>query len=87
MNTRKRICPKNYSLSEYPEFSDRLKLVMKLRNYTSGKLAARIFTSRATISMYLSGRRMPTISILCLISKELEVSTDFLLGLSEIVYV
>lgn len=87
MNTRKRICPKKLPLSEYPEFADRLKVVMDIRDYTTLKLATNTYTSPATISMYRNGKRMPNSAILCLIAKELEVSTDFLLGLTDYIYV
>lgn len=86
-NKHKGLYPKKLPLSQYPEFSDRLKVVMDIRNYTSLELAASIYTSPATISMYRCGRRMPSPEVLCLIAKELDVSTDFLLGLSDYIYV
>lgn len=60
---------------------------MELRGYSTVDLAARIYTSQATISMYRSGKRLPNLEILCLIAKELQVSSDFLLGLTEFIYV
>lgn len=87
MNTHKRIYPKKYPLSEYPTFSDRLRLAMELRNYSTSELAEKIYTSSAAISMYRNGKRMPNHTILCLIAKELDVSTDFLLGMTEFIYV
>lgn len=60
---------------------------MELRGYSTVDLATRIYTSQATISMYRCGKRLPSIEILRLISKELQVSTDFLLGLTEFIYV
>ena len=82
-----RFYPKKFPRSQYPEFADRLRVAMDLRGYTTAELAACIYTSQATISMYRCGKRMPSIEILCLIAKELQVSTDFLLGLTEFIYV
>lgn len=89
MNTvlHKRSYPKRFSLQEYPTFSDRLKVAMEIRDYTSQELATCIYTSANTVSMYRCGKRMPSPEVLCLIAKELDVSTDFLLGLSDLVYV
>jgi transcriptional regulator with XRE-family HTH domain len=89
MNTtrRKGFYPKKFPLNQYPKFSDRLKVAMDIRDYSSQKLAKCIFTSTTTVSMYRCGRRMPSPDVLCLIAKELDVSTDFLLGLSELIYV
>ena len=82
-----RFYPKKFPLSQYPEFSDRLRVAMELRGYSTVDLAARIYTSQATISMYRCGKRLPNIEILRLIAKELQVSADFLLGLTEFIYV
>lgn len=87
MNARKNHIRKKIPLNEYPEFADRLKIAMELRNYTTAQLADSIYTSSAAISMYRNGRRMPSSVILCLIAKELEVSADFLLGLSDYIYI
>lgn len=86
-NKHQGLYPKKLPLNEYPEFSDRLKVVMEIRDYTTLKLATNIYTSPTTISMYRCGRRMPSPEVLCLIAKELDVSTDFLLGLSDYIYV
>lgn len=71
----------------YPEFSDRLRLVMNVRQCTVQDLAAKIYISESTISMYRSGRRSPHIDVLYLIAKELQVSSDFLIGLTDTIYV
>ena len=78
MNSRK---------NPYPEFSERLKIAMTIRQYTVEDLAARTHTSQSTISMYRSGKRLPNIIILRLIAKELRVSSDYLLGLSDFIFV
>ena len=78
--------PKKLSVQLYPDFSDRLKVIMEIRGYSTCKLAKNIHTAPSTITMYRSGKRMPSPEILCLLSKELDVSTDFLLGLRDFIY-
>lgn len=73
--------------AQYPEFSERLKIAMAIRQYTVEDLAARTYTSQSTISMYRCGKRLPNIEILRLIAKELRVSSDYLLGLSDFIFV
>ena len=79
--------PKRFPLTQYPKFSDRLKVAMDIRDYSSKKLAKKIFISTTTISMYRCGKRMPSPEVLCLIARELSVTTDFLLGLSDFIYI
>lgn len=69
------------SLTEYPNFSDRLKFVMTWRDYSIQKLATRMYLSYSTINGYRCGKRMPDTATLSRIATELQVSTDFLLGL------
>ena len=89
MNDRKkrRLCPKKLSVKLYPDFSDRLKVAMEIRGYSTSKLSRKIHTAPSTITMYRCGKRLPSWDILCLISMELDVSTDFLLGLRDFFYV
>jgi len=79
--------PLKVSKTQYPGFSDRLRLAMDIRQYSVLDLANRIFISESTISMYRCGRRAPGIDVLYLIAKELQVSSDFLIGLTDIIYV
>ena len=72
---------------EYPSFSQRLHFVMTLRGYSVRMLAERIYVSPSTISGYRTGNRLPDCLILSKIAKELQVSTDFLLGLIDYVTV
>lgn len=85
--THNGLYPKKLSVKLYPEFSDRLKVIMDIRDYTTIQLAQKIFTSPHTITMYRCGKRMPGPEVLCLIAKELNVTTDFLLGLSDFFFV
>ena len=81
----------NYSINslqtQYPEFSERLKFAMNVRNCSVDNLAKRIHTSPSTISMYRSGKRLPNILILRLIANELRVSSDYLLGLTDFIFI
>jgi len=45
------------------------------------ELAKKLNVSKQAITNLKSGRSLPSLDLLCLISKELDVSTDFLLGL------
>ena len=84
-------CEKNQftksSKTQYPEFSERLKIAMTIRQCSVESLASRTHTSQSTISMYRCGKRLPNIEILRLIAKELRVSSDYLLGLSDFIFV
>lgn len=73
--------------TSYPAFPERLKLAMDIRHYTVSDLAESVYTSHSAISMYRNGKRSPNLSILCLIALELHVSTDFLLGISDTIYI
>lgn len=77
----------NLSKNEYPNFSDRLKVVMELRGYGVSDLAEKIHTCSTTVSMYRNGERLPSLQVLRLIAIELEVSTDFLLGLDDFIFI
>ncbi len=68
--------------TEYPTFPERLNFAMNLREYSTQKLSNRIFLSHSTISGYRRGYRKPDINNLKRIAKELRVSTDFLLGVT-----
>ena len=71
------------SPTKYPTFATRLQFAMALRNYSSQQLANRIFTTHSTISGYRTGTRLPSYDILCDISRELQVSADFLMCLTD----
>ncbi|MGN1157765.1 MAG: helix-turn-helix domain-containing protein [Agathobacter sp.] len=60
---------------------------MALRDYSSQRLAARIYLTHSTVSGYRNGTRMPDCEILCNIAKELQVSTDFLLCITDYICV
>ena len=79
--------PLKISTKEYPEFSDRLKIAMQIRNCSVEELAATSFLTKSTICGYRSGQRRPNIEILILLAKNLDVSADFLIGLKEDIFI
>ena len=70
------------SLTEYPPFSERLKYAMDTRDCSTQQLAHSLFLAPSTISGYRCGTRTPDCNTLRRIALELNVSSDFLLGLS-----
>ena len=79
--------PVKISTKKYPDFSDRLKIAMQIRECSTEELAATSFLTRSTISGYRSGQRSPNVETLRLIAQNLDVSADFLIGLKEDIYV
>lgn len=79
--------PLKISIKEYPDFSDRLKLAMHLRNCTVDELAESTYMTKSTIYGYRAGHRSPNVNTLKLLAKELDVSSDFLIGLQEEIYI
>ena len=65
------------------KFSERLVLAMNIRNVSNKELAAAVFVAPSTISSYRTGHRIPNIEQLALLSTTLQVSSDYLLGLSD----
>jgi len=67
------------------EFGERLKKLRTNRHMTQEELGS-IFNpplSQSTIGTYENGKRQPTLENLVLISKHFNVTTDYLLGLSD----
>ncbi len=75
--------PLKVSIKEYPEFSDRLKEAMRIRECSVNELASVTFVTKSAICGYRSGQRSPNLATLKLIAKNLDVSSDFLIGLKE----
>ena len=65
-------------------FAKRLKAIRKARNLKTLDVAEAVGATRASICMYEEGKRAPNFDILVSISKYLEVTTDWLLGISEV---
>lgn len=69
--------------TEYPTFSERLDYVMQIRSFTNRKLGERLFITASAVSGYRTGKRAPNPEVLAKICRELSVSADYLLGLSD----
>ena len=67
----------------YPKFAERLNYAMWIREFSNLKLARSIYVSPSAISAYRNGSRQPNFEVLRSIALALDVSTDFLLGLSD----
>ena len=65
-------------------FGQRLKKVLAERNMMQKELAEKIGVHEMAISRYIHGGRIVSVPILIEICKALNVSADYLLGLSEV---
>ena len=65
------------------KFAERLKLVLKVNNITQVELAKKINMSQGVVNNYCTGKREPTLDGLIMISKALNESVDYLLGLED----
>ena len=65
-------------------FAARLKECMKEKGIIQQQLADELHTSRQAVSLYLTGQTIPPLDKLLLIVKFLNVSADYLLGLSDV---
>ena len=61
----------------------RLQIAMEVRGYNQAQLAERIFVTRSTINGYCNGYRTPNCDLLRRIAIELDITTDYLLGLND----
>lgn len=66
------------------EFRRRLLLTMGKRSMSQLKLAKSIGCAQSTVSQWCRGLTLPTVYYLPLICKALDVSADYLIGLSEV---
>ena len=64
-------------------FQGRLKRAIKLRGYTQEKLAEKCGITEVTLSRYVRGGREPRAGAIRKIAEILNVSADWLLGLSD----
>ncbi len=63
-------------------FADRLNFIMSIRNVTNAQLAEQTFVATSTIAGYRVGNRLPNIITLREICRTLDVSADYLIGIS-----
>lgn len=73
----------NNTIGEYGIFATRLRGLMDKHNVTHQELANKLGVSRQSVSLYYFGKRQPNFEKLIAISKFFDVSTDYLLGVSE----
>lgn len=64
-------------------FVERLNLLMQENSISKQALANAIGTSRPAVSQFANGVNLPSIEKLVAIAEHLDVSTDYLLGLSD----
>lgn len=69
-----------YFYQEQYDFSKRLNLILANGNYTNAEFATYTELSEASISNYVTGKRIPRTNELERIARKLCVSTDYLLG-------
>lgn len=64
------------------KFSERLKQIMGETNSTHQELASLLGVQRQTVGLYVNGQIRPDIESLAVISEHFDVTTDWLLGLT-----
>ena len=65
------------------KFKDRLREVLAENKISQRSLAKRLYLSQTIVNNYCTGKREPTLDVLISICKELDVSVDYLLGLTD----
>ena len=65
------------------KFIERFNEVLKISGKSQVQLAKEINVSKQCISDYKSGKSLPSLQTLYLICKNLDVTSDYLLGLSD----
>lgn len=65
-------------------FPSRLKELLAFENITQKDFAEKIGVSPSCVCFWLKGERQPTAENLFLIAKAFNISSDYLLGLSDI---
>lgn len=71
-------------MSHNSVFGSRLRESLKSRGITQQQIASELGLTRQGFARYLDGSSAPNLDALTIISRRLEVSTDYLLGLSDI---
>lgn len=64
-------------------FGDRLKYLRKLRDYKQSDLGELLGLSPSAIGLYERSAREPSLEVIGKIAREFDVSTDYLLGLTD----
>jgi len=61
----------------------RIRTLMEEQHLSQKRLADELQVSYSALNNYLSGRRWMSLPILCKLSQSFDISTDYLLGLSD----
>lgn len=69
-------------INEASIFANRLNYIMSIQNITNAELGRLTFMATSTIAGYRSGKRLPNIITLKEICRALNVSADYLIGIS-----
>lgn len=70
-------------MNNITKFTERFNDCLKYSNVKQTELASAVKVSKQCISDYKSGKSVPSIETLFLICRYLDVSSDYLLGLSD----
>lgn len=65
------------------KFKERLNEALTENKISQNALAQKIFMSQGVVNNYCTGKREPSLDVLISICRELNVSADFLLGLTD----
>ena len=65
------------------KFKERLNEALNENNLSQNALAQKISMSQGVVNNYCTGKREPSLEVLVSICKELNVSADYLLGLTD----
>ncbi|MDR0286707.1 MAG: helix-turn-helix transcriptional regulator [Clostridiales bacterium] len=74
----------NNTMGEHEIFATRLRGLMEKKNTTHQQLAYKLNVSRQAVSSYYFGKRQPNFQKLIEIAEYFNVSTDYLLGVTEL---
>lgn len=65
-------------------FTSRLGQVIKEKGITQRELASKVGVTEVSMSRYIKGERVPSGPIVVNIAKELDISVDYLVGISSV---
>lgn len=68
----------NYYMNK---FKERISEALAENHLSQSAFARKMFMSQGTVNNYCTGKREPSLDVLILICRELNVSSDYLLGL------
>ncbi|MBR6703626.1 MAG: helix-turn-helix transcriptional regulator [Clostridia bacterium] len=66
------------------KFTERFNELLKISGKSQVEIAKAINVSKQCVTDYKSGKSLPSLQTLCLLCEYLEVSSDYLLGISDI---